>query len=70
MDYSKLPAMLDTEQAAEILNVHRRSVIRMCVGGDIKAIKIRGLWRVNRDDLLEQLGLVKAERDASDEDAA
>ena len=52
-----LPPMLDTDQAAEILNVHPRTVVRMCINGELKAVKVRSLWRVNRDALLEFAGL-------------
>ena len=52
-----LPPMLDADQAAEILNVHPRTVARMCINGELKAVKVRSLWRINRDALLEFAGL-------------
>lgn len=51
------PALLDTEQAARILNVNVRTVTRMCATGKLKAVKVMSLWRINRDALLEYAGL-------------
>ena len=55
---SHLPVLIDTAQAAEIMSVNPRTVTRMCADGQIKAVKVRGTWRVNRDALLAFCGLV------------
>lgn len=53
----RYPELLDTEQAARILNVHVRTVTRMCAQGKLKAVKVMSLWRINRDALLDYAGL-------------
>ena len=53
----KLPALLDTKQAAELLGVSVRTVTRMCASGAIKAVRVQSMWRVNRDALFEFCGI-------------
>lgn len=53
------PELLNTKQAAEILNVNVRTVARMCEQGKLKAVKVLSLWRINRDALFEFAGLAK-----------
>lgn len=53
----RYPELLDSKQAAGILNVNERTVTRMCVEGKLKAVKIMSLWRINRDALLDFAGL-------------
>ena len=59
MDFSKLPPMLTTDQAAAVLNTTRKTVTKMCQTGRIKAVKCMSLWRINRDALLEYAGLAR-----------
>lgn len=54
----EMPMLLDTKQAAEILNVHQRTVARMCELGKLKAVRVMSVWRINRDALLESCGLL------------
>lgn len=54
---SALPDLLDTNQAAAILNVTPRTVTRMCEQGKLKAVRVMSLWRINRDALLDFAGL-------------
>ena len=54
---SALPELLDTKQAAAILNVTPRTVTRMCEQGKLKAVRVMSLWRINRDRLLDFAGL-------------
>ena len=49
--------LIDAKQAAEILQVCPRTIARMCERGEIKAVKVRSLWRINRDALLDFAGL-------------
>lgn len=63
MDFSKLPVMLSTEQAAQVLNVGTRTVGRMCAQGTLKAVKVMSLWRINRDALLEFAGIAPCEEE-------
>lgn len=54
---TSLPELLDTRQAAQILNVTPRMVTDLCKRGRIKAVRLGKLWRVNRDALLDFAGL-------------
>ena len=51
------PMLLSTDQARDILNLSERSITRMCADGRLKAVKVGGVWRINRDALLEFAGL-------------
>ena len=53
----EMPMLLDTNQAAAILNVTPRTVTRMCEQGKLKAVRVMSLWRINRDALLDFAGL-------------
>lgn len=53
----RYPELLDSKQAAGILNVNERTVTRMCAAGKLKAVKVMSLWRINRDALLDFAGL-------------
>lgn len=55
--YADLPALITAREAAGILNVHPRTVARMCEQGKIKAVKVMSTWRVNSAALLEFAGL-------------
>lgn len=54
---TSLPELLDTRQAAQVLNVTPRMVTDLCKKGRIKAVRLGKLWRVNRDALLDFAGL-------------
>lgn len=57
VNIESLPDLLDTNQAAAILNVTPRTVTRMCEQGKLKAVRVMSLWRINRDRLLDFAGL-------------
>ena len=52
-----LPQLMSVSQAAGVLGVSQRHVARLCERGEIKAVKIGRLWRVNRDALAAQCGI-------------
>ena len=52
-----LPELLNTSQAAEVLQVTPRMISAMCSSGKLKAVRVGRLWRVNRDALLDFAGL-------------
>ena len=58
VDGMEYPLLLDVNDAARILNVSKSTILRMCAGGELKAVKVRSSWRINRDALLEYAGLV------------
>ena len=55
--HHRIPALLDTRQAASLLNVSERTVTRLCSRGKIRARRVGRLWRINRDALLSAVGL-------------
>lgn len=52
-----LPQLMSVRQAAGVLGVSQRHVARLCERGEIKAVKIGRLWRVNRDALAAQCSI-------------
>ena len=55
--HHQMPALLDSKQAARLLNVSERTVTRLCIRGKIRARRVGRLWRINRDALLSSVGL-------------
>ena len=51
------PLLTVREAARDVLHVSERTVTRLCVSGEIKAVKLGGQWRINRDALLDYVGL-------------
>lgn len=45
--------MVTPKEAAKLLGVCPRTVTRMCERGELKAIRVRSLWRINRAALVE-----------------
>lgn len=43
--------ILDADEVAKILRVHRRTVIRLAAQGEIPAFKVGEKWRFMREDL-------------------
>lgn len=52
-----LPELLTVRQASRVGNVSEKTVYRMIEDGQIRAVRIRNTWRINRDSLREQFGL-------------
>lgn len=52
-----LPELLTVRQTAQLANVSEKTVYRMIADEQLKAVRIRNTWRVNRDSLREQFGL-------------
>ena len=49
--WEDLPLVLTTKQAAEVLQVHIKTVEAMCRAGDLPARKVGKAWRIRREDL-------------------
>ncbi len=47
------PLLVTPKEAAKLLGVCPRTVTRMCERGELKAIRVRSLWRINRAALVE-----------------
>lgn len=56
-ELGELPQLITPKQAARILGVHERTVVSMCARGELKAVKVRSLWRINRAALMASVGL-------------
>ena len=58
MDIDKLPQMLTVHEVAQLLNLCERTVYRMCVSGDLEAVKIGKVWRIRRAVVLKIMGML------------
>jgi excisionase family DNA binding protein len=58
MDIDKLPPMLTINQTAELLNLCYKTVYKMCVSGELEAVKIGKQWRIRRVTVLKIMGLL------------
>jgi excisionase family DNA binding protein len=55
-DWNNLPALLTVPEAMQLLRVKRReSVTKLCKNGQLNAMKIGNLWRIDRDSLRARL---------------
>lgn len=57
INIDELPVLVKPKVAAQILDCHERTVTRMCEAGKLKACRAGNSWRVNRDSLLEYVGI-------------
>ena len=55
---SNLPPLIGVKATASFLGVSERLVRSLCATGNIKAVKVGAVWRINRDALLAQCGLL------------
>lgn len=53
----ELPDMVTVAQFADVANVSRYTVYRLIEDGEIKAVRIRGQYRISREAAREYLGL-------------
>lgn len=56
-DLKTLPLMLTIETAKNIPGCSDRYMRTLCESGQVRAVKLGRVWRVNRDSLLEFCGL-------------
>lgn len=52
-EQAERPLMVTTEQAARVLGCCSRTVQRMCERGELKAVRVRSMWRINRAALMD-----------------
>lgn len=52
-----LPQLATCKQLAEVTGCSVRHIAHMCERGELKAVKLGKLWRINRDAAAERLGL-------------
>lgn len=49
--------LITVHEAAGLCGVSERHITRMCTLGEIKAVKLGRIWRINRESLFSLLGL-------------
>lgn len=49
------PEVLTLRQSQEILQIGRTTILGMIKRNELKAFKVRGRWRIKKDDLVEYL---------------
>ena len=49
--------MLKPTEAARMAGVSVRTITRMCENREVKAVKLRGAWRLNRAAFVAMLGI-------------
>ena len=52
-----LPPLATPRQVAEVCSVSERHVLRLCERGELKAVRLGRVWRINRDALAAKLGM-------------
>ena len=56
LTWNDVPTLIDLEQASILLGLSVESVRRYCVSGDIPAIQIGRLWRIDKQSLMKKFG--------------
>ncbi len=54
---AELPPLASVRQVARACNVSERHVLRLCERGELKAVRLGKVWRINRDALAAKLGM-------------
>ena len=53
--FETLPEVLTLRQSQEILQIGRTTILGIIKRNELKAFKVRGRWRIKKDDLVEYL---------------
>ena len=56
LTWNDVPALIDLEQASQLLGLSVDSVRRYCVIGDIPAVQIGKQWRIDKQKLMKKFG--------------
>jgi excisionase family DNA binding protein len=56
LTWNDVPTLIDLEQASVLLGLSVESVRRYCVSGDIPAVQIGRLWRIDKEKLMKKFG--------------
>ena len=56
LTWNDVPAIINLEQASELLGLSVDSVRRYCITKDIPAIQIGKQWRIDKQKLMKQFG--------------
>ena len=49
--FETLPEVLTLKQSQELLQIGRTTILEMIKRNELKAFKVRGRWRINKEDL-------------------
>ena len=58
LSWDEVPALIDIEQASQLLGLSIESVRRYCLIGDIPAIQIGKQWRIDKQKLMKKFGYI------------
>ena len=58
LSWNEVPALIDIEQASQLLGLSIESVRRYCVTKDLPAIQIGKQWRIDKQKLMKQFGYI------------
>lgn len=56
-DWDEVPLIMDPVMVSRLIGRTVESVTRMCRNGEIPAVKLGREWRIERDKLMEKLGV-------------
>ena len=56
LSWNEVPALIDIEQASQLLGLSIESVRRYCLIGDIPAVQIGKQWRIDKEKLMRKFG--------------
>ena len=49
--FETLPEVLTLKQSQELLQIGRKTILEMIKRNELKAFKVRGRWRIKKEDL-------------------
>ena len=58
--FETLPEVLTLKQSQELLQIGRTTILEMIKRNELKAFKVRGRWRIKKEDLLEFMNTDRA----------
>lgn len=58
LTWSDVPALIDLEQASQLLGLSVESVRRYCVINDLPAVQIGKQWRIDKAMLMKKFGYI------------
>lgn len=53
--YNTIPDILTINECKEVLKLGRNSILELIHDGILPAFKIKGMWRVKKDDLIDYI---------------
>lgn len=56
-DWGQVPVVFDLGYLAMLLGCSREKARLMCAGGSIPAVRLDGMWRINKHDMMKFFGV-------------